>query len=48
MADKAAVCQFSYAPGTPTRNAVLTARLAVTEAGESITLLEQISVSNLP
>lgn len=48
VADKAAVCQFSYAPGTPTRNAVLTARLAVTEAGESITLLEQISVSNLP
>ena len=41
-------CQFQYAPGTPTRNAVLTMRLSIAEAGESVTLMEQVSVSNLP
>ncbi len=41
-------CQFQYAPGTPTRNAVLSMRLSIAEAGESVTLMEQVSVSNLP
>lgn len=48
LADRVAACQFTYAPGTPTRNAVLTIRLALAEAGETVTLLEQVSVSNLP
>ena len=48
MAGNVSGCEFRYAPGTPTRNAVLTLRLSVTEGGETITLLEQVSVSNLP
>jgi len=48
MAKNVAACQFQYSPGTPTRNAVLTLRLSVAEAGETVTLMEQVSVSNLP
>jgi MSHA biogenesis protein MshO len=48
VGDNIATCQFSYSPGTPTRNAVLTLRLGVAEAGETVTLLQQVSVSNLP
>jgi MSHA biogenesis protein MshO len=48
MAESVAACQFQYSPGTPTRNAVLSLRLSVAESGESVTLMEQVSVSNLP
>mgnify|MGYP001821621295 CR=1 FL=1 len=48
MANDVAACQFQYSPGTPTRNAVLTLRLSITDAGEVVTLMEQVSVSNLP
>lgn len=48
VADNVAACDFDYSPGTPTRNAVLTLRLTVAEAGETVTLLQQVSVSNLP
>jgi len=41
-------CRFNYSAGTPTRNAVLSVRLTFSEQGETITLLEQFSVSNLP
>ena len=47
-ANNVAGCQFQYAPGTPTRNAVLSMRLSIAEDGESVTLMEQVSVSNLP
>jgi len=48
MASDVTACQFQYSPGTPTRNAVLSLRLSVAESGEAITLMEQVSVSNLP
>lgn len=48
LANRVAGCEFRYAPGTPTRNAVLTVRLSVAEDGEAVTLLEQVSVGNLP
>jgi len=48
MAENITACQFQYSPGTPTRNAVLTLRLSVAEDGEVISLMEQVSVSNLP
>lgn len=48
MADRVADCQFDYQPGTPTRNGLLTVRITVAEAGETLTLLEQIHVANLP
>jgi MSHA biogenesis protein MshO len=48
LADRAVGCAFRYAPGTPTRNALLTLEVSVAEAGERVTLLEQVGVSNLP
>jgi MSHA biogenesis protein MshO len=48
MADRISACQFDYQPGTPTRNGLLTVRITVSESGESLTLLEQIHVANLP
>ena len=41
-------CQFQYDPGTPTRNGLLTVRLSIREAGETVSLLEQIHVDNAP
>ncbi|MDJ0740655.1 MAG: type II secretion system protein [Gammaproteobacteria bacterium] len=46
LADNVATCSFAYSPGTPTRNAVLTLRLTVSEAGESVRLLQQVGVMN--
>ena len=48
MADRVSGCEFDYQPGTPTRNGLLTVRITVAEAGETITLLDQIHVANLP
>ena len=41
-------CSFGYQPGTATRSALLTARLALTRRGESVTLLEQVAMGNPP
>lgn len=46
LADSASACRFSYSPGTPTRNAVLTISLTLSEAGEQVRLLQQIGVLN--
>lgn len=46
LADRVTACDFSYSPGTPTRNAVLTVSLTVAEAGESVRLLQQVGVMN--
>lgn len=48
VANNIASCQFSYLAGTPSRNGLLTIRLAVVEAGEQLTLLEQIHIANMP
>jgi MSHA biogenesis protein MshO len=48
LADSVAGCAFRYSPGTPTRNALLTLEVSIAEAGERVTLLEQVGVSNLP
>ncbi|MCB1772446.1 MAG: type II secretion system protein [Gammaproteobacteria bacterium] len=48
VANGVSACGFDYAPGTPTRNAVLSLRLTLTERGETVTLFEQFNVSNLP
>lgn len=48
VASDVSACQFSYSAGTPTRNATLRLSLSVMDAGESITLLEQINVGNVP
>lgn len=46
LADRVTGCSFSYSPGTPTRNAMLTVQLVISEAGESVRLLQQVGVMN--
>ncbi|MEM6512210.1 MAG: type II secretion system protein [Pseudomonadota bacterium] len=41
-------CGFSYAPGNSQRAGLLSASLTVSEAGESVTLLRQAHVDNIP
>ena len=41
-------CGFSYQPGTSTRSGLLSARLTLSRDGESVTLLQQVAVGNLP
>jgi MSHA biogenesis protein MshO len=48
LADRVSACDFDYDPGSPGRDGVLTVSLTVAEAGEQITLLQQIHVSNQP
>lgn len=39
---------FTYAPGTNTRSGLVTIRLTLNQAGETITLLQQVHVDNAP
>lgn len=48
LGDRIEACSFSYSPGTPTRNGLLTVSIRVSEAGEGVTLLEQVHVTNSP
>ena len=48
LADKLTACGFDYVAGTATRNAVLTISLTIAEAGETVTLLQQLKVVNMP
>ena len=48
MADRLAACGFSYAPGTAERAGLVTVSIAVAEQGETVSLLEQIHVDNVP
>lgn len=48
MATRVSTCSFRYSPGTPSRNGILTVELSIADSGETITLLEQVGVSNLP
>jgi len=41
-------CQFRFSPGTAQRSALLTMELVLTENGESIRLVEQVHVENIP
>ncbi len=48
MADRVTGCAFSYAPGTAERAGMLTLELSVGEQGETISLLAQVHVDNVP
>jgi len=48
LADQVTDCSFSYQAGATQRNAILNISLTITEAGEDITLLQQLHVVNLP
>ena len=41
-------CSFAYAPGTSQRAGLLTVAMAVSEAGETVSLLHQAHVDNIP
>lgn len=48
LANRVSACSFTYDPGSPSRDGVLTLRLTLAEAGEQVTLLQQVHVSNQP
>lgn len=48
LADKVSTCSFSYAAGTSQSNALITLRLQLTDDGETVSLLNQVHVSNAP
>lgn len=48
VAEGLAACGFSYDPGAATRHGLVTARVVVSEAGESVSLLRQAHVLNVP
>lgn len=48
MADRVSACAFSYSPGTAERAGLLSLELAVSEDAETISLLSQTHVDNVP
>lgn len=41
-------CSFTYTQGSTQRNAVITMSLTLTQSGESVTLMRQVNVDNIP
>jgi len=48
LADRIAACTFAYDPGSATRAALVTLSVTVADSGESVTLLQQVHVRNIP
>ncbi|HEY3487383.1 MAG TPA: type II secretion system protein [Gammaproteobacteria bacterium] len=48
LANNVAACNFSYNSGAGTRHGLVTLRITVTSVGESVALLYQTHVSNIP
>lgn len=48
IADKITACNVAYAPGTSQRAGLVTLQLGVGDAGETISLLHQVHVHNVP
>ncbi|MCW8944023.1 MAG: prepilin-type N-terminal cleavage/methylation domain-containing protein [Sedimenticola sp.] len=48
LIDQVTACDFSYNPGTPTRNGLVSVAVSVNEQSESITLMQQAHLSNMP
>jgi len=48
VASRITACDFSYAPGTAERAGMVTLGIAVGEAGETVSLLVQVHVDNVP
>lgn len=48
LIDQVTACDFSYNPGTPTRNGLVSVAVTVNEQSESITLMQQAHLSNMP
>jgi MSHA biogenesis protein MshO len=48
MADRVTGCDFTYAPGTAERAGLVTLKLGLGELGETVSLLVQVHVDNVP
>ncbi|MEW6646722.1 MAG: type II secretion system protein [Pseudomonadota bacterium] len=48
VASRLGGCTFTYSAGTPTRAGLVTLAMTLTDSGESIRLLHQVHVDNLP
>ena len=48
MADRVAACTLTYAPGTAERSGLVTMELRIAEQNETVTLLAQAHVDNVP
>lgn len=48
MSNHLSACTFTYTPGTAQRAALMSLALTLTQDGESITLLQQVHVDNVP
>ena len=48
LADRISHCEFSYNPGSFTRNGLLSMNISIQNGGEQITLQQQVHVSNVP
>lgn len=48
LARNVSACVFTYAPGFTASNGLVTLRLSITEAGETVTLYHEVHVSNVP
>jgi MSHA biogenesis protein MshO len=48
MSNHLAACTFTYTPGTAQRAALMSLSLTLTQDGESITLMQQVHVDNVP
>ncbi|MCW8906212.1 MAG: prepilin-type N-terminal cleavage/methylation domain-containing protein [Sedimenticola sp.] len=48
LLDQLTACSFDFSPGTATRNGLATLRISVQEQNESITLLQQAHLGNMP
>ena len=48
IADKLSACSFAYATGPSEREALVTLSLALTDSGETVSLLYQVHVNNVP
>jgi MSHA biogenesis protein MshO len=48
IADKLTACSFAYAVGPSQRNALVTIALSLTDTGETVSLIYQVHVNNVP
>lgn len=48
VADQVSACNMAYAPGTSQRAGLVSLQLGISDSGETISLLHQVHVSNVP
>ncbi|MDZ7767964.1 MAG: hypothetical protein U5K38_02245 [Woeseiaceae bacterium] len=48
ITNRVSACELNYAPGTAQRAGLVTLTISVSEAGETVSLLHQVHVDNVP